>query len=112
MAVYIIQCLCPNRHAIYAVAYDPNDIPEGTTLDPRSDPHEIFMAIFQQQIEEWVATKVIRPECGICNSRDWSYERRRTKWNTMEEAEPELRKTELANVLTRTQIEQERKNKN
>jgi hypothetical protein len=112
MPVYIIQCLCPNRHAIYAVAYDPNDIPEGTTLDPRSDPHEIFMAIFQQQIEAWIANKTIKPECGICNSRDWTYERRRTKWNTLAEAEQPLLQTELENVLTRMQIDQERENKN
>jgi hypothetical protein len=101
VAVYIIQCLCPNRHAIFAVAYNPDEM-----------PHDVAMATFQQQVEKWIETKTIKPECGICNSRDWSYERRRTRWDTMEEAEPELLKVELANVLTRTQIEQERRNKN
>lgn len=99
--IYIIQCLCPQRHAIYAIAYDPKDI-----------PHDVAMVAFQQQIESWIAEKAINPWCGICNSRDWTYEQRRTKFATIEEARPELTKLEIEQMLTRMQIEERKAAKN
>ena len=101
MAVYIIQCLCPNRHAIFGVAYDPADM-----------PHDVAMATFQSTIEKWITDKTINPWCGICNSRHWTYEQRRTKYATMQEAEPELKRLELEQMLTRALIEQQKASKN
>lgn len=107
--IYIIQCLCPNRHAIYAIAYDPKGIP---AEDAGLNPHEVYMAMFQHQIEKWVAEKTINPWCGICNSRDWTYEQRRTKYKTMEEAEKELREIEAENIFTRMLIDARKAEKN
>lgn len=103
MSVYIIQCLCPNRHAIYGIAYDPKDM-----------PHDVAMAVFQQQIEEWIATKTINPWCGICaqGEKSWTYEQRRTKYKTMEEAKPELKALELEMMLSRMVIDASKENKN
>lgn len=101
MAIYIIQCLCPNRHAIFAVTYDPADM-----------PHDVAMATFQSTVEKLIAEKAIDPWCGICKSRDWTYEQRRTKYATMEEAKPEMMQLEWEQILTRAQIEQEKRNKN
>lgn len=99
--VYIIQCLCPNRHAIYAIAYESKDM-----------PHDVAMAVFQQQIEEWIATKTINPWCGICNSRNWTYEQRRTKYGSMEQAKVELKRLELENLLSRMILDQTKAQKN
>lgn len=99
--IYVIQCLCPNRHAIFAVAYDPKDI-----------AHDVVMAGFQAQIEGWIADKTINPWCGICESRVWTYEQRRTKYDTIEEAKPELRKLEVEQLFTRMQIEERKAAKN
>lgn len=93
--IYIIQCLCPQRHAIMAVAYDPEEL-----------PHDVAMATFQQQIEEWVSKQVIDPWCGICHSREWRYERAKSKYKTMDEAGAELSKMETANRASRRIVDQ------
>lgn len=99
--IYIIQCLCPNRHAIYATVYDPEEL-----------PHDVAMATMQQQIEEWIAKKTINPWCGICQSRDWTYEQRKTKYKSMEEAKAEMKQLELENMLSRIIIDEKKAEKN
>jgi hypothetical protein len=93
--IYIIQCLCPQRHAIMAVSYDPEEL-----------PHDVAMATFQSSIEEWVRKEVIDPWCGICHSREWHYEPAKTKYKTMEEAAVELSKIETANRASRRIVDQ------
>lgn len=100
--IYIVQCLCPNRHAIFAIAYDPKDIAHNTAL-----------VGFQGMIEDMVKEKVINPcWCGICRSPDWTYEQRRTKFETMEEAKPEMERLQQEQMLTRMQIEERKAAKN
>lgn len=99
--IWIIQCLCPERHCIYGIAYDPEEI-----------SHDVVMAGFQQLIEDWIKDKAINPWCGICESRDWTYEQRRTKYQTMDEAKTELKRLELENMLSRMQIDERKAAKN
>lgn len=107
--IYIIQCLCPSRHCIFGAAYDPDELP---AKEAGLDPHEVYMAMFQHQIEKWVAEKTINPWCGICNSRDWHYEARRTPWQTMEDAGPHLMQAELEQMLSRAVIDQRKAERN
>lgn len=94
MSVYIIQCLCPNRHCIYGIAYDPEEI-----------AHDVVMTGFQQLIQDWISDKAMNPWCGICESRNFTYEQCRTKFQTMEEARAELKKLELENLVSRLLID-------
>ena len=99
--IYIIQCLCPNRHAIVAIAYDPADI-----------SHDVALRGFRAQVEQLIEKQVMNPWCGICQSRDWTYEQRRSKYRTMEEAKPEIARLELEQMLTRMVIDQRKAEKN
>lgn len=99
--VWIIQCLCPQRHAIYGIAYDPKNI-----------SHDTVRAGFQQLIEQWIEEKTINPWCGICSSRVWTYEQKQTKFQTMEEARTELRQLEVDNIISRIVIDQRKAEKN
>ena len=92
--IHLIQCLCPSRHAIFATAYDPADMPD-----------DVALATTQATIEGWLARQVILPTCGICGSSSWHYEQRRTRFRTMEEANVELRKLETANRVSREMID-------
>lgn len=99
--IYIIQCLCENRHAIYGIAYDPENL-----------AHDVAMAGLEQLIEGWIADKTINPWCGICESRKFTYEQGRTKYRTMEEAKPELKTMELEMMLSRMLIDERKAAKN
>lgn len=99
--IHIIQCLCPSRHCIFGVAYDPADM-----------EHDVAMATFQQQVEQWIEKKEINPWCGICGSRDWKYEMARTKYTTMQEAATELAKEEAKQMESRRYIDQLRGQRN
>lgn len=99
--IHIIQCLCPQRHAIYAIAYDPDFMAD-----------DVAMAEFREQVTEWIRKGVINPWCGICGSREWAYEQRSTKYKTVSEARPELKMLELENMLSRHIIEMRKEEKN
>ena len=99
--IYIIQCLCPNRHCIMALAYDPDDI-----------AHDVVLAGLQELVGIWIERGKINPWCGICNSHHWTYEQRRTKYKTMAEAKPELQRLELEQAATRAMIDQRKAERN
>ena len=99
--IHLIQCLCPNRHAIFAVAYDPDELAD-----------DVALAVFQQGVEDWIRRGQINPWCGICHSRELHYEVAQTKWKTMAEAEPEMLKAEAENLQTRALIDQKKAEKN
>lgn len=101
MSVYIIQCLCSRRHCIYGIAYDPKQL-----------AHDVAMTGFQQLIADWIANKTMNPWCGICESQVWTYEQRRTKYQTMEEAKPEMKALELEMMLSRMVIDARKADKN
>jgi hypothetical protein len=99
--IHIIQLLCPQRHCIYAVAYDVEEMPD-----------DVALAMFQLQFDKWVDEKVLNRECGICKSTKLEYETRRTKYKTIAEAEPALKAAEAANIESRKLIDAQKANRN
>lgn len=84
--VWLAQCLCPERHAILAAAREA----EGRL-------HAVaIVSSLRETIETMIAAGEINPWCGLCYARSdtWHYELGRTRFTTMQEAEPEMRKAE------------------
>lgn len=94
--VYLIQALCPKRHAIMAMAQE-------TT---RTNA-EALRDLLVEQVDVAINRRVIDPWCGICGARrtEWIFEVGETGFTTLQEAEPELRAIELENRLTRAAID-------
>ena len=89
--IHLIQCLCPERHAIMAVMYDPERISA-----------EGALAGFQQVVELALQQKVIRQRCEICKRDvEFHYEDAVTKFNSIEEAAPLARQIEAQQLATR-----------
>lgn len=89
--INICQLLCPERHCILGMAYDPED------YSPREIETKIVMGAIGMRID---------PRCGICGSTQTHFEHGTTKFKTMEEAEPELIKAQAANLASRTAIDE------
>lgn len=92
--VRITQCLCPQRHAIMAFAYQT----DGGEHDIDA---EAAKAALRYAVDEAVQAKVINPWCGLCGSRDWHYEDNPSKFGSMDEARPELERLERENATAR-----------
>jgi hypothetical protein len=88
--IHIIQCLCPDRHCIFALAYDPADL---------SSPEA--MQGFKEMVQAALDKKLANPWCGMCGSTLWSYEDAVTKFATIEEARPAMKETEADQMATR-----------
>jgi hypothetical protein len=73
--IHIVQCLCPQRHTISAVLYDPAEPRENSATD-----------LLRESVEGAIKSGLLNPWCGICSSRDFTYEDRATRFETMEEA--------------------------
>lgn len=93
--VHIVQCLCPSRHCIAAIAFDDKDLSPEKALEG-----------FPMLVNSTVAVGGWNPWCGICRSRDWHYELGRTRWETLEEAMPRIKELERQQALTRSIIGQ------
>jgi hypothetical protein len=92
--IWIIQLLCPSRHAIMGCAYDESET-----------PHDQAMTMFQTQMEKLITSRVLRQECGICKATDLKYERARTKFHNMQEAAQSLRNEEAAQAASRVLLD-------
>lgn len=71
MQILIAQCLCgPNRHAMLALALQPQDAGEHAI--------ELLQACVQAVLdgegEQLGLPPKMNPWCGICGSREWTYE--------------------------------------
>jgi hypothetical protein len=91
--VWIAQCLCgPNRHTIIALT-DEFDDPAGA---------EALTRQLRASTAKIVRGGVLNPWCGICGSLEdaWRYELGRTRFRTLQEARPELARTEAENLET------------
>ena len=91
--VWIAQCLCGGgRHAILAAA--------GEADGPRAA--KVVLELLRDQVADLLAGRLLNPWCALCNSPagEWRYEVRPTRFATMEEAEPELRKSEGDQIIT------------
>ena len=93
MTIWVCQCLCPDRHCILAAAGEAGTEAEAQTL---------VRTPLRRQVMEFLRDQAINPACAICgaNRATWRYELRRTKYTTMEQAEPALRDLEMANLAT------------
>lgn len=91
--IWIAQCLCgPQRHAILAVA--------GEADGPRAA--KVLLSMIRDQVADLLAGRLLNEWCALCNApaREWTYEVRRSRFATMDEAEPELRKSEGDQIIT------------
>ena len=88
--IHIAQCLCPQRHCMAAMAFDPAATPEGVAVES-----------LRTAVREGIASEFFNPWCGICKSREFHYEVGVTRFRTMEEAMPHLKETERQNAIAR-----------
>ena len=86
--IWITQWLCPNRHCAIAVAWD----------DQKTTSEEV-----EYQGEQTFTQHVLNRWCGICGG-SLQLEHGRTKFNTMDEALPHIKKIEKANLQARSII--------
>jgi hypothetical protein len=91
--VSIVQCLCPKRHCMLAAAYVPTA--------ERTPAH--MKHFLRKKVTEMIALKVANPYCGICGARPetFSYEAGVTRFESMEQALPELRRLEKEQARAR-----------
>jgi hypothetical protein len=94
-----------------AFAYVPNQTAAGgsgeddVTLTPENAP-----GVLRAIVERAVANKVMNPWCGICHSRDLTYEDGRTRFRTIEEARPFLEANEREQARARSILGQQGQN--
>ena len=90
--VWIAQCLCPERHCICAIAGDARDV---------SDAQTAILGGLREQVADLLGKQLLNPWCGLCHApaSGWTYEVRRTRFATMEEAEPALRQLEADQIV-------------
>lgn len=83
--VWIVQCLCPQRHAILAAAFECETASE----------REALLVDARAAIDEGLLAGALNPRCGLCHAdaSTWRYETRRTRFATLAEAEPVLRES-------------------
>lgn len=92
--IYLTQWLCPGRHCNIALVWDTETVTEQSILD---------------RGEELFRSGMLKRVCGICDSTDIRTETGKTRFKTIEEAQPQLRILERANMDAK-RIFQERKN--
>src|SRR5579864_7504118 len=82
--VWIVQCLCPARHCILAAADE---------AESEVEAERTIRQPLRRRIAEMLAAGVLNPWCGLCDAKraTWRFELRRTRFETMAEAEAPLR---------------------
>ena len=93
MAVWICQCLCPDRHCILATADEAENEDEASRL---------IRTPLRRKVIELLRDGTLNPWCALCdaNRATWRYELRRTAFASLAEALPALRAIEAENVTT------------
>lgn len=94
LRVWVAQCVCPQGHAILAAAGE---------AEGESAAEQDVAAPLRSQVAELLRTEVINPWCGLCKSPvdSWRYKLGRTRFRSMQEAEPALRQSEREQATTR-----------
>jgi hypothetical protein len=93
--VWIAQCLCgPLRHCIVANVGEAND---------EAEARRGVLASLHQQVGDMIAGGTFNPWCGICRAprEQWLFEVGRTRFKTMEEAMPTLKRSEAEQAVAR-----------
>ena len=83
--IWLMQYLCPQRHAIIAVPYRPAE---------HTAPQ------IEAQAQGMMTQAGINPWCGLCGSQDLRFEHAPTRYTTWEEALPALKAEEAKQVRT------------
>lgn len=86
-AVWICQCLCPERHCLLAVAGEAGDEHEAALL---------LELPLRGQVRALIDEGSVNPWCRLCAAppETWRYEIGRTRFRSMAEALPELQRAE------------------
>jgi hypothetical protein len=87
--IRLVQLLCPSRHALLALPFDPVEFSDAEAIKHLSDRFEGFKG------------GRINRRCGVCGSADLRYEVGQTGFATMDEALPKLVELMAANRSTR-----------
>jgi hypothetical protein len=90
MKVRIIQLLCPQRHCVAAVAYQSID----------GNPSLMHLRAMMISIEMMVEAGQMSATCGLCGASDLKPEDAPTRYETLDEARPELLKMQADNAAT------------
>lgn len=90
--VWLLQLICPNRHTIIAAPYEKES--EEQALEVAAD----MRAQMRENGLKW--------ECGLCKSTDLKFEEGATRFMSMDEAMPNLRKIEAENIISRVILEE------
>jgi hypothetical protein len=88
--VWIVQCLCPRRHCIMAVAYEPGSM-----------DHAAAEGALREAVARAIAGGLLNPWCALCGSRDFGYSAGRTPYRTIAEARAPLAELERRQEATR-----------
>lgn len=93
--VHIIQLLCPQRHCIIAVCFEP----ARTTAERATRS-------LQGGVEDLVAQGILAPWCALCGAeRDsWHTEEGATRFKTVNEAIPELKRLQAEQIAARQRL--------
>jgi len=93
--VFLVQCLCPQRHAIVANPYEADaDLDEAGKRE--------LMQRTEDQVATLIAVGIIDPWCGLCKAtqESWTCSIGRTSYSIIEDAMPALREFEEQNLRT------------
>ncbi len=86
--ICITQLLCPQRHCVVASVWDERDSSAALAQEQ-----------LREQFQSWVKSGALNPYCGLCRSETLHYESGVTRWQTMEEALPNIREQEREQAL-------------
>jgi hypothetical protein len=96
--VHVTQCLCPKRHCIIALAWEEGEAVPGCGDLVFKDSADACRGV-ETLIDLFIKDGQINPWCGICKSSTFSYEDGLTRFKSLDEAQPELQKLQLGNLL-------------
>lgn len=88
--IHITQCLCPNRHCIVGFAWPESEMTSETAIEA-----------LRIMVEGEIKAGRLNAWCGLCGDHRFHYEDGITRFETMAEALPYLRRTEEENAVTR-----------
>lgn len=89
--VFLIQLLCPSRHCILAMMFDPSE-----------HPQPVVMHLLEARRRELK----LNPWCGICGSSNLAYEVRPTKFSTLVDAVAAAHMLEAEQIETRRELDE------
>jgi len=84
--IWLAQYLCPDRHCVIGMAYDP-------------DNHS--REAIEQMLDSVFTVGAVNRWCGLCGSKKLAVEHAATPFRTMDEAEPVLEKEQGKQMATR-----------